>query len=48
MKSLYIAGGVVVGVVGLKSLSRRLALHQQLMPQLTSKINTQVHRINQH
>lgn len=48
MKFLSIAGATVVGAVGLRALSQRLALHQRVVPQLTSKINTQVHRINQH
>lgn len=47
MKSRYLVLGGVAGAAGLLSLSQRLALHRRLLPQLTSRINTQVHRINQ-
>ena len=47
MKSRYVVIGTVAGAVGLIRLSQRLALHQRLVPQLTSHVNTQVHRINQ-
>lgn len=37
---------VAVGA-GLRYASNRLALHQPVLPALTKRINTQVHRINQ-
>lgn len=47
MKSRYLVAATVAGSAGLLALSQRLALHRRLVPQLTSHINTQVHRINQ-
>ncbi|WP_188835410.1 hypothetical protein [Flexivirga endophytica] len=47
MKSRYLVAGSVAGAAGLLGLSQRLALHRRLIPRLTSRINTQVHRINQ-
>lgn len=47
MKTRYVALAAVAGAAGLLRLSQRLALHQRLVPQLTSHLNTQVHRINQ-
>lgn len=47
MKSRYLVAATVAGSVGLLALSQRLALHKQLVPKLSSNVNTQVHRINQ-
>ncbi len=44
---IFIATALAVGA-GLRHAAQRLATHQPLVPALTSRINTQVHRINQH
>ena len=43
---IVIAAALAVGA-GLRYASQRLATHQPVLPSLTNRINTQVHRINQ-
>jgi len=47
MKTLALLLAVVAGLLGLRYLSNRIATHQQVLPPLLNRINTQVHRINQ-
>ncbi|MDH2414376.1 hypothetical protein [Nocardioides sp. CER19] len=38
---------LALAVAALKEASRRLATHQAVLPELTTKVNTRVTRINQ-
>lgn len=39
--------GLVAVFLGLRAASNRLATHQRVLPQLWSRVDTQVYRINQ-
>lgn len=47
MRLLFTVASVAAVGAGLAYASQRLATHQPVIPGLTSRINTQVHRINQ-
>lgn len=47
MKTVTILAGAALGVAALGVASRRLAMHQALLPAVASRINTRVIRINQ-
>jgi hypothetical protein len=47
MKKLYVLIALVATFFGLRYLSNRISLHQTALPRLSSRINTQVRRINQ-
>lgn len=47
MKPLVTLAAVALGVVALGAASRRLANHQAVLPEVSSRINTRVIRINQ-
>jgi hypothetical protein len=47
MRPVTIAAGVVGAIVAFHYVTRRIATHQQLLPPLSRRINTQVHLINQ-
>jgi hypothetical protein len=47
MKPVGIFLAVAAAIALLRHSARRLARHQRIMPRLTSRVNTQVHRINQ-
>ena len=47
MKKLYVLVALVATFLGLRYLSNRISLHQQALPSVLSRINTQVRRINQ-
>lgn len=47
MKLLITVASVAAVGAGLAYASQRLATHQPVLPVLTKRINTQVHRINQ-
>jgi hypothetical protein len=47
MKPLIVVVSLLAAGAGLRHASQRLATHQPVLPGITSRINTQVHRINQ-
>jgi len=47
MKIVLTVLSVVAVGAGLRHASNRVALHQPVLPAITKRINTQVHRINQ-
>lgn len=47
MKTVLILLSVVAVGAGLRHASNRHSLHQPVLPAVTTRINTQVHRINQ-
>lgn len=47
MRPLIVVASVLAVGAGLRYASHRLATHQPVIPGVTSRINTQVHRINQ-
>ncbi|MDF1604493.1 hypothetical protein [Nocardioides sp. YIM 152315] len=38
---------LVLGILALRAVSQRLATHQALLPEMSSRVNTRVIRINQ-
>jgi hypothetical protein len=47
MRLLFTVAAVIAAGAGLRYVARRLATHQPVLPGVTNRINTQVHRINQ-
>ena len=47
MKIFIALTGLALGVLALGAASRRLATHQAVLPEVSSRINTRVIRINQ-
>ena len=47
MRPLIVIATALAVAAGLRYASQRLATHQPVLPGLTNRINTQVHRINQ-
>lgn len=47
MKTLLALSAVILGLIGLGAASKRIATHQALLPEVSSRINTRVIRINQ-
>lgn len=47
MKFVLTLLSVIAVGAGLRHASNRISLHQPVLPSITSRINTQVHRINQ-
>ncbi|MBM7517066.1 hypothetical protein [Nocardioides nitrophenolicus] len=45
-RTIVIASVLAVGA-GLRYAAQRLATHQPVIPAVTNRVNTQVHRINQ-
>ncbi|GHE40448.1 hypothetical protein GCM10017673_48540 [Streptosporangium violaceochromogenes] len=47
MKLFSFLAAALLVAAGLRHVSRRLAGHRRIRPRLLSRVNTQVHRINQ-
>lgn len=47
MKIFVTLAALAIGVLTLGAASRRLATHQAILPEVSSRINTRVIRINQ-
>jgi hypothetical protein len=47
MKTYAAVAALVLGVLALGAASRRIATHQAVLPEVSSRINTRVIRINQ-
>lgn len=47
MRFLVTGALLVAAAVGLRHAAHRIATHQPVLPAVTNRINTQVHRINQ-
>ena len=47
MKPYTLTAIAVLGLLAAAAVSRRLAAHQALLPELSSRINTRVIRVNQ-